>query len=94
MGNGERRKFLQLEYLPKTFAVELIESVLTNYHELFRKVRVSSSSFHTGSPYIAVVFTVRAIGTLTPNATPPLRAALQVVMPESGSEPRFGPEPD
>jgi hypothetical protein len=38
LGNGERPQFLQLEYLHKTFAREdLIESVLTNYHELFRK---------------------------------------------------------
>ena len=39
LGNGERPQFLQLEYLHKTFALELIESVLTNYHELFHKVR-------------------------------------------------------
>jgi hypothetical protein len=39
LGNGERPQFLQLEYLHKTFALELIESVLTNYHDLFRKVR-------------------------------------------------------
>ncbi|KAH9013194.1 hypothetical protein EDB84DRAFT_1533406 [Lactarius hengduanensis] len=37
LGNGERPQFLQLEYLHKTFALELIESVLTNYHDLFRK---------------------------------------------------------
>ncbi len=36
--NGERPQFLELEYLHKTFALELIESVLTNYHELFHKV--------------------------------------------------------
>ena len=42
LGNGERPQFLQLEYLHKTFALELIESVLTNYHELFRKVCLSS----------------------------------------------------
>ncbi|KJA13954.1 hypothetical protein HYPSUDRAFT_220677 [Hypholoma sublateritium FD-334 SS-4] len=35
--NGERPTFLKLELLHKTFALELIESVLTNYHELFRK---------------------------------------------------------
>ena len=29
-GSGERPQFLQLEYLHKTFALELIESVLTN----------------------------------------------------------------
>ena len=39
LGNGERPQFLQLEYLHKTFALELIESVLTNYHDLFLKVR-------------------------------------------------------
>jgi hypothetical protein len=44
LGNGERPQFLQLEYLHKTFALELIESVLTNYHELFRKVCLSSPS--------------------------------------------------
>jgi hypothetical protein len=43
LGNGERPQFLQLEYLHKTFARDdLIESVLTNYHELFRKVCLSS----------------------------------------------------
>jgi len=47
LGNGERPQFLELEYLHKTFALELIESVLTNYHVLFRKARVSSNSFHT-----------------------------------------------
>jgi len=37
---------------------------LTSYHGLFRKVRVSSSSsFLTGNPYIAVIFT--APGTLS-----------------------------
>ena len=44
LGNGESPQFLELEYLHKTFALELIESVLTNYHELFRKVRFSSFS--------------------------------------------------
>jgi len=47
LGNGERPQCLELGYLHKTFALELIESVLTNYHQLFRKVRVSSNSFHT-----------------------------------------------
>ena len=37
--------------------MELIESVPTNYHELSHKARVSSSSFHTSSSYIAVMFT-------------------------------------
>jgi Guanine nucleotide exchange factor in Golgi transport N-terminal len=44
LGNDERPQFLQLEHLHKTFALELIESVLTNYHELFHKARVSSST--------------------------------------------------
>lgn len=35
--NRERPHFLKLESLPMTFSLELIESVLTNYHELFRQ---------------------------------------------------------
>ncbi len=38
LANSERPHFLKLESLRKTFALELIESVLTNYHDLFRKV--------------------------------------------------------
>lgn len=38
LANAERPNFLKLEFLHKTFALELIESVLTNYHDLFRKV--------------------------------------------------------
>ena len=41
LANGEIPGFLKLESLHKTFALELIESVLTNYHELFRKVCLS-----------------------------------------------------
>ncbi|KAI0933226.1 hypothetical protein AcV7_004756 [Taiwanofungus camphoratus] len=37
LANAERPLFLKLEVLRKTFALELIESVLTNYHDLFRK---------------------------------------------------------
>ncbi|KAI0690366.1 hypothetical protein BC835DRAFT_1365030 [Cytidiella melzeri] len=37
LANSERPHFLKLDSLRKTFAVELIESVLTNYHDLFRK---------------------------------------------------------
>jgi hypothetical protein len=40
-GNGERPQFIQLKYLPKTFALKLIESVLMNYHKLFHKVCLS-----------------------------------------------------
>ena len=36
--NSEKPKFLKLEFLSKTFGLELIESVLTNYSELFRVV--------------------------------------------------------
>lgn len=38
LADAEKPKFLKLEFLRKTFALELIESVLTNYHDLFRKV--------------------------------------------------------
>lgn len=38
LANSERPLYLNLEALPKTFSLELIESVLTNYHELFRNV--------------------------------------------------------
>ncbi|PCH34907.1 hypothetical protein WOLCODRAFT_27538 [Wolfiporia cocos MD-104 SS10] len=37
LANAERPHFLKLDSLRKTFALELIESVLTNYHDLFRK---------------------------------------------------------
>ena len=39
LANSEQPRFLKLDSLRKTFALELIESVLTNYHDLFRKVR-------------------------------------------------------
>lgn len=38
LANSEKPNFLKLEFLHKTFALELIESVLTNYHDLFRRV--------------------------------------------------------
>ncbi|KAF9445437.1 hypothetical protein P691DRAFT_805683 [Macrolepiota fuliginosa MF-IS2] len=37
LANGEKPHFLRLEFLHKTFALELIESVLANYYEVFRK---------------------------------------------------------
>lgn len=40
LANSEKPHFLNLGYLHKTFALELIESVLTNYHEPFRKVYI------------------------------------------------------
>lgn len=45
LANAERPRFLKLEVLRKTFALELIESVLTNYHDLFRKVFVIFTKF-------------------------------------------------
>jgi hypothetical protein len=42
LGNGERPQFAQLESLYKTFALDMIERVLTNNHKLFHKVRLSS----------------------------------------------------
>jgi hypothetical protein len=41
LDNGGLPQFLQLEYFHETFALELIESVLTNYNQLFRKVCLS-----------------------------------------------------
>ena len=41
LANAEKPHFLRLGSLPKTFALELIESVLTNYHDLFRQVSTS-----------------------------------------------------
>lgn len=40
LANSEKAHFLKLDQLHKTFALELIESVLTNYHALFHKVRL------------------------------------------------------
>ncbi|KAG8863454.1 hypothetical protein FRB96_008194 [Tulasnella sp. 330] len=37
LANSEKARFLKLHALPKTFGLELIESVLTNYHALFRQ---------------------------------------------------------
>lgn len=45
LANSEQPQFLKLESLRKTFALELIESVLTNYHDLFRKVNLSGILF-------------------------------------------------
>lgn len=37
LANSDRPRFLRLDQLHKTFALELIESVLTNYHTLFHR---------------------------------------------------------
>jgi hypothetical protein len=49
LANSEKPHFLKLDFLHKTFALELIESVLTNYYSIFRKVGnlvAGSLSFH------------------------------------------------
>jgi len=45
LANGEKPHFLHLEFLHKTFALELIESVLANYFEVFRRVSAMSLCF-------------------------------------------------
>ena len=71
LGNGERPQSLQLEYPHKTCAVELIESILTNYHELFRKVCLSSplsirDLYASTCPQIILMFTeFRALTLIT-----------------------------
>ena len=45
LANSEHPRFLNLESLRKTFALELIESVLTNYHDLFRKVSIPTRRY-------------------------------------------------
>lgn len=59
----------RLEYLHKMLALELIEGVLTNHHELFRKVRTSSGS------YFSVMFITPVTLTfiLTPLSLLPLK---------------------
>ena len=42
LANAEPPLFLKLDHLHKTFALELVESVLTNYHGVFRQVRLLS----------------------------------------------------
>jgi hypothetical protein len=80
LGNGELARFLQPEYLLKTFALELIESGFTNYHELFRKVCLSSplptqDLYASSCPQITVMFT--AFRALTLITAPPLLAPPQ-----------------
>jgi hypothetical protein len=82
LGNGERPRFVQLEYLHKTFALELIESVLMNYHELLHKVCLFSplpirDLYASCCPQITVMFT--AFRALTLITTPPLPPAPQTL---------------
>ena len=53
LANSEKPRFLKLEFLYKTFALELIESVLTNYHGLFSKVHIVSLVFSILISYLA-----------------------------------------
>ena len=67
LGNGERPQFLQLEYLHKTFALELIESVLTNYHDLFRKVHHLSLCTPVLLTYMrSILSSYSSCGTISP----------------------------
>jgi Guanine nucleotide exchange factor in Golgi transport N-terminal len=80
LGNGERPQFLPHGCLHKTFDLELIESVLTNYLEPFRKVCLSSASpirdlYASSHPQILLLFT--AFRGLTLITTPPLPSAPQ-----------------
>lgn len=55
LANTEKPHFLKLGSLPKTFALELIESVLTNYHDLFRKVIASlPCSYFALTPFSSI----------------------------------------
>ena len=77
LANSERPHFLNLEYLHKTFALELIESVLTNYHELFRKVCMS---------FLSMMFTLDRTAARTASDAPqtsPLPDVAQVVVRQS-----------
>ena len=56
LANSEKPRFLKLDFLYKTFALELIESVLTNYHELFSKVYVVSLLFLP--PFTDIIFSI------------------------------------
>jgi hypothetical protein len=66
--NGENPQHLQLEYLHMIFTVELIESVLTNYHKPPARRVSLSAHVHTGCPHIAVIY--KASQTLVLSATP------------------------
>jgi hypothetical protein len=51
--NGEKPHFLRLESLHKTFALELIESVLANYYEVLRKVHPLHPSIYSFADYVS-----------------------------------------
>jgi hypothetical protein len=75
LANSEKPKFLKLDFLYKTFALELIESVLTNYHELFSKVYVVSLLFS----YL-VLISYLAFRTHSASTTSPLSTAPEIVI--------------
>lgn len=75
LANLEQPHFLNLEYLHKTFALELIESVLTNYHELFRKVHLPLLLYTT-----FILDHAAARTTFDAPQTPPLPDVAQVLV--------------
>lgn len=83
LANLESPRFLKLESLPKTFSLELIDSVLTNYHELFRQ---ASDVYHccpVNHKLIVVKLSIRhlvAERIIVTAATPPLPDALQITL--------------
>jgi hypothetical protein len=62
---GERPRFIQLEHLHKTFALELIKNVLTNYQQLFCKVCLSSSLL-IRDPYASSCLQITLMFTASP----------------------------
>lgn len=57
LANAEQPRFLKLRSLQKTFALELLESILTNYHDLFRKVSRLRVQFAPLSQHISMQHT-------------------------------------
>jgi hypothetical protein len=81
LGNRERPQFPQPYSPHKTFALELVESVLTNHHQVFRNVGVSPYLLPTQDLYSStfpqttlMLSTFRALTLIT---TPPLSPAPQ-----------------
>ena len=66
LANSEKPLFLKLDSLRKTFSLELIESVLTNYHDLFRKV----GHYCAAMPVVLTLSSAR--GTSSTPSTPPM----------------------
>ncbi|KAI0263538.1 hypothetical protein BC834DRAFT_827343 [Gloeopeniophorella convolvens] len=87
LGNGEHPHFLQLEHLHKTFALELIESVLTNYHELFHKhPELLLLLRHHLCPLLLKALSERAVFPLTLRGTRVVFILLKQFAPELPTE--------